>query len=297
MEPVKKELDVAEPGPSRSIRKTKASSASQWRLMWLRFCKHKLAVVASVVILVMYLIAAFADFVSPYRPDTSVADFTFAPPSTIRFRDVEGNFHFRPFVYGLKQVIDPVALRREFTVDTTQMYPVKFFVRGDSYKMLNLFESDLHLFGLESDRARIYIWGVDRLGRDVFTRVIFGRDLDTVGLVGVFVSLVLGVTIGGFSGYYGGRFDNLVMRLIELIRSIPDIPLWMALSAALPVSWPPVRTYFGVTLVLSMIAWTRMARVVRSKFLSLREEDFVMAARLLGATRLASSSVTWCRPF
>jgi len=289
MEPVKKdELEVAETVPAVQFEKEESILvASQWRLMWLRFKKHKLALVASVLIIIMYILALFADFFAPYRPDDSVADLTFAPPTELHFKKPDGGFSLRPYVYGMKQEIDPEALRRVFKPDPEKVFPVKFFHRGDEYKMLGVIKSNIHLFGIEGgeQKYRIYVWGADRMGRDVFTRVIFGSRISmSVGLLGVFISLILGITIGGFSGYFGGWFDNMTQRIIEFIRSIPHLPLWMALSAALPANWPPLRVYFGITVVLSLISWTGLARVVRSKFLSLREEDFVMAARLVGAS-------------
>lgn len=276
---------AAAPPVSGPDREERIFLASQWRLMWLRFRRHKLAVAAGVVILALYLTAAFAEFIAPYSPDRNDARYTYAPPTRIHFVDAQGRLHLRPFVYGIKQEVEPTYLRRVFSEDRSKIYPIYFFVRGEPYRLWGLFPTNLHLFGTADPEGRVFLWGADRMGRDVFSRAVFGARVSmTVGLVGVFLSLVLGIAIGGVSGYYGGLVDNLIQRAIEFIRSVPQLPLWMALSAALPPGWSPLKTYFGITVVLSLIGWTGLARVVRSKFLSLREEDFVLAARLIGAS-------------
>jgi peptide/nickel transport system permease protein len=260
--------------------------ASQWQLMWWKFRKHKMAIVGSIVILLLYFIALFWEFLAPYEPHRYDVKFAYAPPQMFRFVSEEG-LHLRPYVFGLKGGRDPETLRMVFELDRTQKLPVHFFVRGDVYKLWGMFETDLHLFGLESNDQVVFVLGADKLGRDALSRLLAGTRISTtIGLVGVLLSFVLGILIGGFSGYYGGTIDTAIQRVIEFIRSMPTIPLWMALSAAVPKEWPPIRVYFAITVILSLIGWTGLARVVRGRFLSLREEDFVMAARLAGSSEL-----------
>ncbi len=206
----------------------------------------------------------------------------------MRLFDTEGTFR-GPFIYGTKRARDPETLRPIFVEDTSVIYPIGIFVSGTPYKMWGIWESDIHLFGISAppEVQQIFLMGADRLGRDMFSRIVYGSRISlSIGLVGVFLSLILGIVLGGISGYFGGFADNMIQRVIEFIRSIPSIPLWMALSAALPATWPVVRVYFGITIILSLIGWTGMARVVRGRFLALREEDFVLAARLQGASEM-----------
>jgi peptide/nickel transport system permease protein len=255
--------------------------ASQWQLVWWRFRKHKLAIVGGIVLAFIYLGGIFCEFLSPYDPRRYDLKYPYAPPQGIHiFKD--GKL-VRPSVYGYTTTRDPKTLRMIHEKDTTKSYPIRFFVKGDPYKFWNLWEMDLHLIGVEE--GMVFLLGTDRMGRDMLSRILYGARISTsVGLIGVFVSFVLGIIIGGVSGYYSGTIDNFVQRAIELIRSIPTIPLWMALSAALPPYWSPLRIYFAITIILSLTGWTGLARVVRSNFLSLREEDFVVAARLSGAS-------------
>jgi peptide/nickel transport system permease protein len=258
--------------------------ASQWKLIWWKFTRHKAAVISMAILALFYTIAAFCEFFSPYNPDTYTPRNAYALPQRIRFVG-ENGFSFQPFVYGFRSTTDRTTLRKIYTIDESKVYPVKFFVKGDSYKFWGLWETNVHFIGVES--GYIYLLGADRMGRDLFSRILHGGRISlSIGLIGVFLSLILGVMIGGVSGYFGGLIDKLVQRLIEFLRSIPTIPLWMALSAALPPHWPPLRVYFGITIILSLVGWTGLARVVRSKFLSLREEEFVLAAKLIGASRL-----------
>jgi peptide/nickel transport system permease protein len=260
--------------------------ASQWRLMWWKFRRHKPAIVGGVIIFLLYLVAVFCEAVAPCDPITYNELYTYAPPQRIRFTD-QGRFQFPPFVYGLEGTRDPQTYLLVFQVNTERKYPLRLFARGVPYRLWGVYESRMHLLGIEDGdgQGTLYLLGTDRMGRDVLSRVIYGARVSmSIGLVGVVMTFALGILIGGVAGYYGGLVDTIVMRVIEFVRSIPPIPLWMALSAALPIGWPPVRVYFGITIILSLINWSSLARVVRSQFLALREEDFVMAARLSGAS-------------
>ena len=262
--------------------------ASQWQLMWWKFRRHKLALVSGVVVILIYLVAAFAEFFAPFPADAYSAKYLYAPPQRLHlFERTEQGLRFRPYVNGYKSQVDPVALRRTFTIDETVKYPVGLFVRGEPHKLWGLVPLDRHLIGPLQKDAPMFLLGADNLGRDLLSRLIYGARISmSIGLVGVTFSLFLGILLGGISGFYGGAIDNLIQRTIEFLRSIPTIPLWMGLAAALPTNWPPLRVYFGITIILSLIGWTGLARVVRGRFLSLREEDFVLAARFDGSSEL-----------
>ena len=279
-------------GSSRSLREKtmdartaqeKIYVASQVQLMWWKFRKHRMAIVSGVLVLILYLMAIFADFVAPYDPNETDTGFLYVPPRSIHFYGPNG-FSLRPFVYGLELHVDDESYRKTYTDDVSVQYPIHFFVRGSPYKMWGLIESDVHLYGLREGKG-VFLLGTDKLGQGVFSRVTFGSRISlSIGLVGIAISLILGISIGGASGYYGGAVDMIVQRVIEFIRSVPTIPLWMALSAALPPDLSPLTRYFGITVILSLIGWTGLARVVRGRFLELREQDFVMAATLAGAS-------------
>ncbi|RPJ50895.1 MAG: ABC transporter permease, partial [Chloroflexi bacterium] len=259
--------------------------ASQWQLMWWKFRKHRLAMIGGVLTILLYLVAIFIEPIAPYDPETQNAKFAFRPPTVVHFVDLDGNFYIRPFIYGTTSKRNLENLTLEFVEDPTQVSPILFFVEGAEYKLWGIFPSKIHLFGTGTEGEPLFLLGADRQGRDMFSRIIYGTRISmSVGLIGVIMSFVFGIAIGGISGYYGGAVDTLIQRLIEFLRSIPTIPLWMGLSAALPANWPPLQVYFGITLILSLIGWTGLARVVRGRFLALREEDFVMAAKISGSS-------------
>ncbi|MCC9076593.1 ABC transporter permease [Litorilinea aerophila] len=281
------ELEELEAPEAIGAEESTVYTASQWQLMWWRFRRHKMAMVSLGLLIFLYLVALFAEVIAPYDPNRYDANYAYAAPQRIHFFDAEGNFHLRPFVYGLKSVRDMETMRLVFEPDTSVRYPLYFFVEGEPYKLWGLFEANIHLFGVKDPEGVFFLLGADRLGRDVFSRIVYGTRISmSVGLVGILISLILGIFFGGISGYYGGFVDSLIQRIIEFLRSIPTIPLWMGLSAAVPKEWSPLKMYFAITVLLSLIGWTGLARVVRGRFLSLREEDFVLAATLAGASEL-----------
>jgi peptide/nickel transport system permease protein len=276
---------------TRNIEEEKIAVATPRQLMWWKFRKHRVAVISLVFLVIFYLAAIFADFISPYDPLDYNAKFKFVPPQMISFINADGHFGLRPGVHGLISHKNPETLRITYEIDESTWYPIRFFVKGYPYKLFGLVETDIHLFGLGPevpDESMVFFpLGSDRLGRDMFSRITHGARISlSIGLVGVSMSLILGVVLGGISGYYGGWVDNVIQRIIEFIRSVPSLPLWMALSAALPPDWSQERRYFGITIILSIIGWTGLGREVRGRFLALRTEDFVLAARLSGARDL-----------
>jgi peptide/nickel transport system permease protein len=258
------------------------------QLMWWRFRKHKMAMICAVLLTLMYFVAIFCEFVAPYEPDDALLQFKQVPPTEMHLRDESGGLHL-PFVYQHKRSMDLQTLQITNVEVKTTSYPIELFVHGFKYKLLGVWETDMHLFGVPASKGQqgLFLFGTDRLGRDMFSRVCYGARLSlSMGMVSVFMSLALGVVLGGISGYFGGKIDVLIQRVIEFIRTIPTIPLYMTLSAALPVNWPVEWVYFGITMILALVGWTHLARVVRGRFLAMREEDFVLAARLNGSSEM-----------
>ncbi len=262
---------------------TRADTAAQWRLMWRRFRRHHMAMIGLAFLGLLMFIAVFAEFIAPYQPAQRNVRYLAGEPMGIHFFDDSGQFHLRPFVYARVNKRDPTTLRLMSVEDRQQVWPVQFFVRGPAYELWGLIPSNLHLFGVEG--GFVHLFGTDPLGRDQFGRTMHATRVSmSIGIIGVAVSFVLGTLIGGIAGYFGGLADVITMRVIEFIRSIPTLPLWLALSAALPRDWTALQIYVAITFLLALIGWTHLARTVRSKLLALREEEFVVAARLAGCT-------------
>ncbi len=261
---------------------SKIEAASQWLLMWWKFRKSTLAVIGAVVVILSYTIAINAEFFAPKLAETYNDQYVFAPPQPLKLF-YEGKWD--PFVYGYKFERDPESFKKIFSIDYETRIPVGLFVKGEPYKWLGFIPADRHLFGPKNVEDPFYLLGAEKSGRDLLSRIIYGARISlTVGLIGVLMSLVIGVTIGGISGLVGGWVDNVIQRGIEILMTIPQVPILLALAAVVPPDWPPVQTYFVVSLIISLVSWTGMARVVRGRFLSLRTEDFILAARLDGAS-------------
>lgn len=279
------------PAPETAAQETGSRSeqriavATQWQLMWWRFRKHKLAVGGTLVLVAFYVVALFADFFAYADPQESDAQRSLIAPQQIHWFD-EGAF--RPYVYGLKGTRDPVTFKRVYVPDPTTKIPIVLFGKGEPYTFLGFIPMERHLFAVAGAKAgeTLFLMGTDTQGRDLWSRLMYAtRTSMTIGLVSVALSLVLGVVLGGISGYFGGIIDTVIQRIIEILRSIPTIPLWMGLAAALPSDWSVVEVYFAITIIISLIGWTELARVVRGRFISLKEEDFVMAAELVGCSK------------
>ncbi len=260
-------------------------TASQWKLMWWRFRRHRIAVACGVFLLLMYLSIMVSEFIAPYELHHRHTDFLYAPPQRIHlFHD--GAF-VGPYVHPFTKSLDLAKMRWNYTIDAARIQPLRFFCvddyPGSAYRFWGLAEGRFHLL-CPPEGGQLFLFGTDRLGRDMFSRIVYGARISlTVGLIGITLSFVMGLAIGGVAGYYGGFVDSAVQRTIEVIRSFPELPLWMALSAALPVTWSPMLVYLGITVILALLDWPGLARAVRSKFLALREEDFCTAAQLMGA--------------
>ncbi|TBL79600.1 ABC transporter permease [Paenibacillus thalictri] len=256
--------------------------SSQWRLMYVRLKKHKLARISLFILAFLYLLALFAQFIAPYDLQSYDSKYVNSPPMKLKWIDKEGKFHLMPFVNGLKSGRDPVTLRKMFMPDEDAVYPLRLFVQGESYSFLGLFTTKTHLFGVD-EPGRVFMFGTDGMGRDLFSRILLGSQISlSIPLIGVSISFVLGLFIGGVSGYFGGWIDSLIQRAIEIIRSFPTIPLWMALSAAIPPRIPVVTMYIYIVIIFAFIGWTELARVARGKFISLKNEEYVLAAQIAG---------------
>ncbi len=254
------------------------------RLMWLRFKRNRLAVIGGIFLIAMYLAAIFAGFIAPNDPTMVHSQFVSMEPQALHFVDTEGNFHLVPFVYGIKSAVDPATFRRTFETVPDEIYPLKFLVHGADYTIFGVIKSDIHLFGVD-DPGKLFLFGSDSQGRDIFSRVWYGAQVSlSVGLIGVFLTLVFGSIMGIASGYIGGLFDDAIQRIIELLMSFPQLPLWLALATLIPDNWPSDRTYFAITIVLAVLSWGALARQTRSMVYALRETDFVTAARYSNCT-------------
>ncbi len=263
--------------------------ASQWELIWWRFRRHRMAIVSLLLLLLLYVLAIFSGFFSPYDTSTRFENYQEAPPVKIRWfqADEDGQRRFKgPYYYGFEKVLNQEKFKFEFFPIEETAYPLRFFVRGIEYTVMGDFKSNLHFFGsTDPDAPPLMLFGADRLGRDLLSRTLYGGRISlSIGLLGVILSLVLGIVLGGISGYFGGLTDEIIQRIIDFLLSIPSLPLWMALSASLPRDWPVLKTYFAITIILSVLGWTGLARVVRGKLLALREEDYAMAAKAAGTS-------------
>ena len=255
--------------------------APQWRLVWWKFKRHRVALFSAVLLLILYGSVLISEILAPYNLHTRQINFIYAPPQGIHLFH-EGSF-VGPFVYGFDVKLNMTTLKWEYTPNADKVHKLRFFCLGDKYEFWGLIKGRFHLV-CPAEGGTFFLLGSDRLGRDVLSRIIYGARISlTIGLVGITLSFILGIIIGGLAGYYGGWVDNFTQRFIEVVRSFPEIPLWMSLSAILPVTWSPIWVYFGLTIILALLDWPGLARAVRSKLLSLREEDFCTAAQLMGA--------------
>jgi len=270
-------------GTATKVDENKYYVASQYQLMWWRFKKHRLALLGSSILGLFLIVIIGTEFLAPTTPFTRDTSYVLGPPQVLRFWDENGNIYLRPFVYGVRATRDPTTLRTRYAVDTGTKLPLRFFVKGEEYTFWGVLKTNRHLFGLE--KGQVHLLGTDDMGRDLLSRVIYGTRVSlSIGLIGVIISFVMGLLVGGISGYFGGIVDTIAQRFIELVRSIPSLPLWMSLSAVLPRDWSALQVYFAITIILGFLGWTALARRVRSMLLTLREEDFVVAAKIAGCS-------------
>ena len=278
---------MREPGAVAASDEQRVFVASQWQLMWWRFRKHKVAVVSALVVIGFYAVVLGADFLAYADPNASEAQRSLMPPQRVYLFD---GWRFAPYVHGFKGVRDPQSFKRVCRSDPEQRVRIRFFAEGFEYRFFGLIPTTRHLIGVDpgADASKtIFLLGTDVQGRDLWSRLMYGTRISlTIGLFGVTVSLALGVVLGGLSGFYGGAADTIIQRVIEILRSIPTIPLWMGLAAAMPREWTILQVYFAITIIISLLGWTELARVVRGRFLAMREEDFVVSARLVGCTQM-----------
>ena len=260
---------------------------SEGQLMLRQFLKHRVAVISLIVLLLLYIIVIFADFFSPYGMLTNHKDYLYTPPqiTKINFFDDHGNFHLRPFIYRQEAVRDPKTLRFVYKGDKSKKDFIHFFIRGESYEMLGFIKSDLHFFGVKE--GKLFLLGTDIIGRDLLSRIIFGGRVSlSIGLIGVIILIFIGTIVGTISGYYGGLADNFIQRFIEIIRTIPQVALWMALAAIIPKEWPSTYVYLGIVIIFGLISWAGLAREVRGKVLAIRRSDYIFAAEVSGANSI-----------
>lgn len=274
--------DVSPVGQDSSAREIEV--AGQWKLMWWRFIRHRAAVFAGCIVLLVYIVGLFCEFLAPLDPNATDTRFQYAPPQGIHLFE-PGAWNFKPHVYGFRSKVDPVSYRRAYVIDESQRVPIALFAKGATYTMWGLFKWDRHLIGPIEKGKPFFLLGSDRLGRDNLSRIIYGARISmSIGLLGVSLSLVIGVLLGGISGYYGGMIDRVIQRAMEFLRSMPTIPLWMGLAAAIPLNWPPLWVYLTITVLLSLVGWTSLGREVRGKVMALKSEEYVVAARLDGVS-------------
>ncbi len=287
---------MATPTPHAEIQESRIDAAqeqyylaSQWQLIRQRFRRHRLAMLGIAILAFFYTLALFAEFLAPYEVKTRFEDLEYHPP--VRIRWIEDGGVRRPFVYATTPSRDAYTLEKIFAVDESVRYPLQLWHQGDPYKLWGLWETNIHLLGVAAP-GRLFLLGTDNIGRDLLTQIIYGSRVSlTIGLVGISVSFLLGIVLGGISGYFGGVVDTIIQRLIEFLISIPSIPLWIVLSAALPSDWGVVQTYFAIVCILSLVSWGGLARVVRGKLLELREQDYVTAARVMGVSAMTNIRV------
>ncbi len=281
--PLPKPVDNGTPAASielTSKEEEERFALSQYQLMWRKFIRSRTAIIGGIFVLLLYLGALFANFIAPYLGDQRFLDYIYAPPQIVKYDP-----SFGLYIYETERKFNIETLATSYITNKEKKIPVKLFVKGESYQLMGIIETDIHLFGTTEKNVGVFLLGTDRQGRDMFSRIMLGSQMSlTIGLVGVFMSLIIGSILGVTSGYFGGIIDEVMQRTIEMIRSFPSIPLWMALSAALPQHWPPERVYFAITIILSFIGWTWLARQLRGKVLSIREEEYVTASHLAGAS-------------